>query len=331
MAGNGQLAGSAGSIAPAGPASARADDRACAADDGGWPAGFSAFVAYREPYRFGQLLAFFRMRALEGVEVVDDSSYARTVRLPRLGAAPVIGWIRVTDDPQRQALCITMSESLREHASELCARVGRQFDVGGDPQAVLEAIASLEGVIPGSVVPGTRVPGCFDSFETACRAVLGQQVTVVAANRLAARIVAAHGAPADTGVPGLTRAFPTPSDILALGDPEAELGVLGVIRTRTRVIVELARLLEAGDLELEPTADTKQQIERLLAIKGVGPWTANYLAMRTLSHPDAFMETDAGVAHALPGLSPRERRALAEQWRPWRSYATVSLWNSLAT
>ena len=208
--------------------------------------------------------------------------------------------------------------------------VRRQFDVDCDPQAVHEGIASLDDAVPGAAVLGTRVPGCFDPFETAVRAVLGQQVTVVAANRLAARIVERYGKPMDTGIPGLTHAFPTAAEVAALEPIEDALGVLGVIKTRSRTIAEIARLLEAGDLRFDAGAVVAEQMERLLAVKGIGPWSAYCLAMRVLSHPDAFMETDAGVKHALPHLEPKERLELAEQWRPWRSYAVLCLWNSLA-
>ena len=176
---------------------------------------------------------------------------------------------------------------------------------------------------------GVRLPGCFDPFETACRAVLGQQVTVAAANKLAARVVEAHGARVETGIEGLTHAFPTPSEVLALDPIEDALGQLGVIRSRSRTIAEIARLLDTGELDLGPGALVSEQMERLLAVKGVGPWSANYIVMRTMSCPDAFLETDAGVRHALPDLSPREALELAEQWRPWRSYAVMSLWSSL--
>ena len=193
-----------------------------------------------------------------------------------------------------------------------------------------EGIASLDDAVPGAAGLGTRGPGCFDPFETAVRAVLGQQVTVVAANRLAARIVERYGKPMDTGIPGLTHAFPTAAEVAALEPIEDALGVLGVIKTRSRTIAEIARLLEAGDLRFDAGAVVAEQMERLLAVKGIGPWSANYLAMRVLNHPDAFMETDAGVKHALPHLEPKERLELAEQWRPWRSYAVLCLWNSLA-
>ena len=138
-----------------------------------------------------------------------------------------------------------------------------------------------------------------------------------------------YGTPVETDVEGLTHAFPTPADLLALESIEDALGELGVIRTRSRVIAQIARALEEGSLDFGPGALATEQVEGLRSIKGVGPWTANYIAMRVLSYPDAFLEKDAGVAHALPDMTPKERLEAAEEWRPWRSYAVVSLWNSL--
>lgn len=299
-------------------------------DVAGTAGGISVRLGYRPPYRFAELLAFFRMRALEGVEVVDGRSYSRTVRLRGPDGSEALGWVRVEDDPARRCLVVTVSEALVPCVPQVVARIRRQFDADCDPDAVAAGIASLDAAVPGAVRAGVRLPGCFDAFETACRAVLGQQVTVKAANRLAARIVAEHGTVVETGIDGLERAWPTPAEMLALSPLEDALGKLGVIKARSRTIAELARLMESGELDLGPGALVDEQMQRLIGVKGIGPWSANYIAMRTMSYPDAFLETDAGVAHALPGLSPAERAALAEQWRPWRSYAVMSLWNSLA-
>lgn len=182
-------------------------------------------VGYRPPYRFDELLAFFRDRALAGVEKVGDSSYARTARVFLADGRTASGWLRVHDEPDRNRLAITLSDSLAPAVPLVLARVKRQFDVDCDPQAVAEGLASLEHTVPGSVHPGTRLPGCFDPFETSCRAVLGQQISVKAANKLAARVVEAHGIPVDTGMEGLSRAFPRPVELLALGDLEESLGV----------------------------------------------------------------------------------------------------------
>lgn len=287
-------------------------------------------LGYRPPYRFDLLLGFFASRAIEGVEKVQDGAYLRTVRMILPDGSEAAGWVRVADDPKRHALAVTISESLLPCAAAVAARVRRQWDTDCDPQAVLKGIASLDDAVPGAAVAGTRLPGCFEPFETACRAVLGQQVSVAAANRFAARIAQSFGSPVDTGIEGLVRAFPTPDEVLALNDIEGAFGPCGIIRSRSRTIAELARLTREGLLDFSPGALIDEQFERLLAVKGIGPWSAGYIAMRTLGFTDAFLETDAGIAHALPDLSPKERLALAEQWRPWRSYANICLWNTLA-
>lgn len=289
----------------------------------------TAQLEYRAPYRFAELLGFYRARALEGIELIDENSYARTVRILGSDGEPWCGWLRVSDDAAKGRLVVTMAETLAPCASQVIARLGRMFDVDRDPHVIEEGLATLLDSVPNAPIEGALLPGCFEPFETACRAVLGQQVSVKAANKLAARITEAFGAPVDTGIDGLSRAWPAPAEVLALDSVEDAFGDLGVIKTRSRTIAEIARLIETGELELSQSADATAQMERLLAIKGIGPWTANYIAMRALSHPDAFLEGDVGVAHALPDLTPKERLAMAEAWRPWRSYAVIALWNSL--
>lgn len=295
--------------------------------------GITVRLSYRPPYRFAEVLAFFRDRALAGVEVVGDGFYARTVRIPLENGSMACGWIRVENDNAKNMLRITMSESLLPAISHVLARVRRQFDIDCNPQVIDESLASLGDVAPRARVLGTRLPGCFEPFETACRAVLGQQVSVKAANKLAARIIDVHGIEVDTGIEELNRAWPTPHELLELCREtplEESFGTLGVIKTRSRTIERIARMLVSGELNLEDTAHAPEQMQTLLAVKGIGPWTANYVAMRTMSYPDAFLETDAGIAHALPDLTPKQRLAAAESWRPWRSYAVIALWNSLA-
>lgn len=301
------------------------------ADSGATPSGTATVcLGYRPPYRFSELLSFFKSRQLEGVELVDKKSYARTVRLEGPGGKTFSGWLRVEDDPKRNRFVVTMSESLAPCVPQVVARVRSMFDVDCDPQAIARGLAPLEDVLPGAVREGTRLPGCFDPFETACRAVLGQQVSVIAANKLAARVIEHYGIPVETGIEGLTHAFPTPAELLALEPIEDAFGKLGVIRTRSRVIAQIARMLNDGTLDFCPGALATEQVESLCSIKGIGPWTANYIAMRVLSYPDAFLEKDAGVARALPDMTPKERLKAAEEWRPWRSYAVVCLWNTLA-
>lgn len=285
---------------------------------------------YTQPYRFDLLLAFFRTRAMTGVELVEDGSYSRTVRIVDDEGAEKLGWVRVENDVNNASLLLTLSESLLSVSQRLLERVSRQFDLACNPIAVYEGLVGLDELVPGANVPGTRLPGCFDPFETACRAVLGQQVTVAAANKLAARVVQAFGTPVETGMPGLTHALPTAQQVASMEDIESAFGQLGVIKSRSRTIQSIACGLVSGELDFSSDCDTPQQIQNLLAIKGIGPWSANYIAMRCLGYADAFLETDAGIKHALPQYEPKERLALAEQWRPWRSYANICLWNSLA-
>lgn len=288
-------------------------------------------VAYRPPYGFAKLLDFFRMRQLEGVELVDDVSYSRTVRIASAsGGKDAVGWICVRDEPEKCRLAVCASESLLPVVSQISDRIRRQFDTDSDPLRVYEGIRSLDELVPGSAVCGTRVPGAFDSFEIAVRAVLGQQVSVAAANKLAARIVAAYGTPIDAGVEGLGFLFPTAQELLSLDPIEDALGRLGVIKARSRAIRELARLSIAGGLDFGPGSDAVAMMDVLLAIRGIGPWSANYIAMRAFGYADAFLEKDAGIKHALPALDPKERLVAAEKWRPWRAYANLCLWNSLS-
>lgn len=289
----------------------------------------SRSLEYQPPYRFDQLLNFFRVRALVGVEQIGANYYARTVRMPLEESRDITGWLRVENDEAHNRLVLTVSDSLTCALSQVAARVRLQFDTDCDPHTIHDGLASLDKVVPGANVLGTRVPGCFNPFETSMRAVLGQQISVAAANKLAARVVEAYGTPIETDIEGLTHLPPTPHEICSLENIEDAFGNLGIIKTRSRTIAEIARMACAGELDLSAGAPAQSQIETLLAIKGIGPWSANYIAMRALSYPDAFLETDAGIKHALPDYTPKQRLELAEQWRPWRSYANICLWNSL--
>ena len=287
-------------------------------------------LSYRPPYRFSELLAFFRDRALAHVELVDDTSYTRTVRLEDRDGNIACGWVRVEDDPANNQLVVTMSDELVPVVSEVIARVRRMFDVDSDPVAISRALSPLEKAVPDVRIDGIRVPGCFDTFEIACRAVIGQQVSVKAANKLAGRIAERYGEKVETGIEGLDRAWPSAAAACSLANVEDAFGELGLIKTRSRAIDAIAALIDEGALDLDTGAVAEVQMEALLQVRGIGPWSANYIAMRTLSYPDAFLETDAGVAHALPELAPKERLALVEDCRPWRSYAVLALWDSLS-
>ncbi len=287
-------------------------------------------LGYRPPYRWEQLLDFLAQRAISGVELVNGGGYTRTVRHVTGEGQHLCGWVRVGHRPGKNALAVTVSSALLPALPYLLARVRDLFDLHCCPDAVYETLSAMNDIRPGLCVPGTRLPGCFDPFEMAVRAILGQQITVKAAGTLAGRIAKTFGTPVDTGIDGLTHAFPSAHDLAALeGEISGHLGPLGVTRARANTIRELARKIAGGAMDFTPCAHPEAEMEKLMSIPGIGVWTAQYIAMRAMGWPDAFPHTDLGVRKALAPLSGEEIVRKAEAWRPWRGYATINLWNSL--
>lgn len=254
----------------------------------------------------------------------------RTVHIKNEEKQDVFGWIRVGNQPEKNLLNITVSESLLPVLPKVLARIRNLFDLYCDPDAVYNALSAMNKLKAGLCHKGTRIPGCFDSFEMAVRAVVGQQITVKAARTLTGRLVSAYGTSIETEIPGLTHTFPSPEDILALeGDISGHLGPLGIISSRAHTISKLADAIQSKEIVLDHPVDPEEEMRKLMSIKGIGSWSAQYIAMRTMQWPDAFLDTDAGVKRALPGYTPKELSDISESWRPWRSYATVNLWNTL--
>jgi AraC family transcriptional regulator of adaptative response / DNA-3-methyladenine glycosylase II len=285
-------------------------------------------VAVRAPYDAADLLDFLRLRVVRGVEAAGVDWYARTLSLPH-GHGRVRLSADVTGTAVEALRCELEVADLRDvgAAVERCRRL---VDADCDPVAVDDALGDDPALAP--LVrrrPGLRVPGHVDGHEVAVRAVLGQQVSVAGAATVAARLTEQAGValPAGDLCPELTHAFPAADAVAAL-DPEQ----LPMPRARGRALVGLCEALAAGDIPLDRSADRADVRSRLLALPGIGPWTADYVAMRALGHPDVFLPTDVGVRHALTRLGADHRRAaeLAERWRPWRSYAQMHLWTSLA-
>ncbi|QQO10452.1 DNA-3-methyladenine glycosylase 2 family protein [Breznakiella homolactica] len=287
-------------------------------------------LGYRPPYHWEEMLRFLAGRAITGIELVKDGEYMRTVDLKNAEGKRVYGWVRIGHKPKQNALSVTVSETLLPVLPQVLARVRHLFDLYCDPTAVHETLQTMNNIRPGLCTLGTRVPGCFNTFEMAVRAVLGQQITVKAAGTLAARIVENYGTAIQTGIEGLTHVFPTPEDVLAMGENITNnFGELGVISARSNTIFELARALSQGDIDVDLCARPEEEMKKLMGIRGIGSWTAQYIAMRAMEWPDAFLETDVGVKKALPSFTSKELLEMAEAWRPWRSYATVNLWNTL--
>lgn len=282
-------------------------------------------LGYRPPYRWRELLDFLEMRVIKGVEVIQEDFYLRTVHVKSIQGADYYGWIKIRPDEEKNLLKVTVNESLLPVLSQVLKKVQQQFDLYCDPEIVNGTMKKMDDFLIGS-----RIPGCFDPFEMSVRAILGQQITVKGAGTLASRIVENYGKPIETSIEGLTHIFPTPTDIMDLAETlEEQFGKLGVIRTRSRTIRALAEALENKELTLEFPNDPEEEMKKLMNISGIGKWTAQYIAMRALNWTDAFLETDVGIRNALAPMNTKERLDWADNWRPWRSYAVITLWSSL--
>lgn len=279
-------------------------------------------LAYRQPADLRGVLDFLALRAVPGIEEVDGGTYRRSLTLPHgTGVAeltPQDGWVQATlrlADPRDLTAAV--------------ARCRRVLDLDADPHAVDDLLGG--DAVLGPLVaarPGVRVPGTVDGDELAVRGVLGQQISVAAARTVAGRLVAEHGKPLDAPVGTVTHAFPAAS-VLAAVDP----ATFPMPRSRQRTLHELTSRLADGRLHLDPGVDRDEAECHLLDVPGIGPWTAAYVRMRALADPDVFLPTDLGVKHAMTGLGlpsdPPAVAALAETWRPWRSYALLHAWSTL--
>lgn len=289
-------------------------------------AGLELSLPYRPPFGWEASLAFLARRALPGIERIDGGRYARTLHT---AAGPAV--IAVADDPARARLRVEVRLARPAGLLELRARVRRLFDLDADPRAVDAAVARLPALRADvRRRPGLRVPGSCDGFETAVRGILGQQISVAGATTIAGRIAERFGEALPEGLrtgDGLVRLFPRPQRLLA-----APLEQLGVIGARAEAIRGLAAAVLAEPSLVEPGDALERALERWQALRGIGPWTAQLVAMRVLREPDALPAGDLGlrralaVAGTLPSAAEVERRL--EVCRPFRAYAAARLWSA---
>lgn len=287
------------------------------------PAGTLALrLGYRPPLDFPLLLGFLGKRAIDGIERVGPGVYERVC-----GPAdsPVV--LRVTAETASPELRLEISGRDPRAIPDVVRRVRRLFDLDADPAAV-HALLSRTPLLARGLRrrPGLRVPGGWDGFEVAVRAVLGQQVSVAGATTLARRLVLAHGGIRPLAPPGLDRMFPTP-DVLA----HAPLENIGLPKSRAATLRALAAAVASGQVHFGAGQRLEEFVRALTALPGIGPWTANYVAMRALGHPDAFPAGDLVLQQVLGGdagrLGERETETRSQAWRPWRAYAVLHLWH----
>ena len=287
-------------------------------------------LACREPFDADALLAFLGTRAIPGVETVSGGRYTRTVHAP--GGPGLIELTLRPGDPRRlgraarpgsrQVLLRVLLPRLRG-LGQVVSRCRQLFDLDAEPHAIAAVLAADDALAPlVAARPGLRVPGAYDGFELAVRAVVGQQVSVPGARTLAGRIAARFGTPLELpNAPDATPTvlFPRPTDLA-----EADLSGLGLTTSRQRTLRALATAAATGRLELDQGADPEETAARLNELPGVGPWTVAYVLMRAVGDPDAFPDSDLGLRRALDRLGCEPSRP--ERWRPWRAYAAVHLW-----
>ena len=296
-----------------------------AAASTGVGAGVTLRLRYRPPYDWNSILNHLRVRAIPGVEVVENGRYLRTVEI---GGS--VGSVEVSHLPKRQSLSVTIRFPQVQSLPAIVTRVRRLFDLGADIQTIDEHL-SRDPLLAPLVAqrPGLRAPGGWDGFELAVRAVLGQQITVVAARRLAGQLVARYGQPVPVGErihPELTHVFPTAKRLAS-----ARSIALGMPGARRSSLKALAAAVVADPNLFRPFGTIEEAIARLRTIRGVGEWTAQYIALRALRETDAFPASDIGLlrsAEQFDGTRPTTASLLtrAESWRPWRAYAAQHLW-----
>lgn len=287
---------------------------------------FSVQLPYRIPFDWDRLLAFFAARATPGVECVHDQRYLRTISI---GEARGIVDVHDADDHLSLSLHGIGTNAL----FAIVQRMRGLFDLDASTDDIHRTLSG-DPMLKRSLRdnPGVRVPGAWDGFELTVRAILGQQVSVSAATTLAGRIADRYGQPMDVAIEGVqnvpNRLFPEPKKLM-----RARLENLGIIGSRARTIRSVSSAVVNGALRFDVAASTDSFCESLKTIKGIGDWTAEYVAMRALKNPDAFPASDLGLLRAFDGpgrerLKPGELLTRAEAWRPWRAYAALLLWGS---
>lgn len=283
--------------------------------------GLDLRLAYRPPYDWRSLHAFLAARAMPGVERVTARTYARSIRVNE-----VSGWFEIRQARTGDGLELSVHGLEPSVLFSVVSRVRQMFDLSADPAEVRAALRGDVLLAPLlRARPGLRIPGAWDPFEIAVRAVLGQQISVAAARTFAARLVVAYGSPI-SATEGLTHLFPEPAQLAT-----ADLTTIGLTRSRAATIKAIAKAVCDGAIRFDAGNTADELRDRLLAIPGIGPWTVEYIALRGLGDPDAFPAEDlilrrmAGNGAALTTAVLRKR---SEAWRPWRAYVVMHLWRA---
>jgi AraC family transcriptional regulator of adaptative response / DNA-3-methyladenine glycosylase II len=285
----------------------------------------SLTLAYRPPLAWGPLLGFLSARATPGVERVTGDTWARVVHIEgRTGVMRVRRPDRGSALAGHDVVLLEADATLAPALMPLCARIKHLFDLVAEPNAIESHLSRAGFGAIGQSARGLRVPGAWDGFELAVRAILGQQVSVAGATTLMGRLTTKFGELIEAGAEGFTHLPPT-AERLADAGVDAIRGI-GLPRSRAATIHDLSTIVANGEVSLDAAVDVRAVMRRLMEVRGIGAWTAEYIAMRALHWPDAFPASDLVLRRAAGGLSTVQLTRRAEQWRPWRSYAAMHLW-----
>lgn len=277
-------------------------------------------LSYRPPYNWDAMLNFLAGRSIPGIDRVDKKRYRRTVSI-----GDVSGMIEIQPVPEKNHVKLKVPLHLANGLQQIVEKVRNLFDLRAEPENIQYTLSKdplLKKILKKH--PGIRVPGAWSGFEIAIRAILGQQVSVKAASTLAARLVEKYGQPIESDIPELNRLFPTPEHLA-----EADLTGLGITSKRAETIRHLSQVVAEGKMDFSVGWSLNQTVKRWTELPGIGPWTAHYIAMRGLGEPDAFPAEDLVLQQVVGNgkrITPGQLRERAEQWQPWRAYATVALW-----
>jgi AraC family transcriptional regulator of adaptative response / DNA-3-methyladenine glycosylase II len=295
--------------------------------------GLTLRLAYRPPFAWSAMLRYLDGRAMPGVEKIElsgaKSFYARSIRIKDSS-----GWLRVSHHASKKQLEVRVAPRLAPVLMPLLAQVRKQFDLDANP-TVIQAHLMHDPLLSNRIkaTPGLRVPGAFDNFELAVRAVLGQQISVAGATTMSGRLIARFGQRVDTPFSGITHHFPSAQQLA--GACVADIAAIGLPSKRAGTIRNLAQFAVNEGLNLKPGTMLDEAVERMKTVRGIGEWTAQYIALRALRFPDAFPAGDLGLQKAAAGpdtpharLTEKQLQARAASWVPWRAYAALLLWQT---
>lgn len=290
-------------------------------------------LAYRPPLAWTELLRYLHGRAMPGIEWINlneqGGSYARTLQF-----GEQVGCVHVFNDAERAHLKLRISTHLHAHVRTILASLRHLFDLDANPLVIQAHLAQTPHLAQQIArTPGLRLPGCVSPFELAIRTIIGQQVSVAGATTVMARLIAAFGHPIETELEHLHYVFPSPEQL-----SQVDIGAIAAIGMpfkRAQTIVSFAQFVAQGGFQIPVGLPLQDFIHRLCELPGIGPWTAQYIAMRAFRYPNAFPAGDLGLQKAAADeqvrLTEKQLEQRSQAWAPWRSYAAILLWQSLST